>query len=131
MIHLKAFIETHKLDKKKVARLLFPKNNHPMHALDRVINYKGLLDSSQIITLVNYANVPIQTVFNKHGWKTGVSPEGVITLTKGDNTATLCTRTWVSRVYLKGKLLSDTLISKSTISMRDYVANIEEIFSKQ
>ena len=63
MINLKKIVL--KMEKKEIAKQLFPGNKYPVLALNRVIAGEGSLDANQISKLSKLSGIPIEKLFDK------------------------------------------------------------------
>lgn len=82
-IKLAETIKALNLDKREVAKTLFPGNKFPKMALDRVLEEEAVLNADQISRLALFANVPVSSLFTGEGW--GCKSRGKVhTFTNGD-----------------------------------------------
>ncbi len=67
-------------DKTEIAKCLFPENQHPRAALERVLKGESFLNTQQLKWLASYLGVPVAGLFNG-GWAM-LSENGTLTFVK-------------------------------------------------
>jgi len=118
------------LDKPAIATHLFPSNQYPVMALDRVMKGDGDLSSTQITKLSELSGMPVAAIFGHGKWsKEGF--DGGIRLLNGSYTAVLDTKTWVTKLYLKSSLIHEEVIHTGTVALSHYLAKLEEIINSK
>lgn len=83
---LQKVIDYYKLDASTAAKILFPDNMYPMHALNRVLGGKTHLNTDQLTALAKYLGVFIADLFSVESWK-GTSLKGTLQFTREDYSA--------------------------------------------
>ncbi len=125
-IRLKEIIETSGVERKEIARQLFPKNKFPDVALTRAVKGEGTLDADQISKLSLITGIPISELFSGQKWKT-VFKEGIHTFTNGDFKAELDTRTWTTKLFCNGSLFHETVICSGSIPLSEYLSKLDSL----
>ena len=128
-IDLKAIIEVKNLDHETVAKELFPTNQYPKLALNRVLLGKSMLDASQISKLSILTGLPINDLFSGSGWSTQSSGEKH-KFTNGEFVAELDTETWITKVFYCGSLKHESIIHSKNVVLSEYIAALNIITLK-
>jgi len=128
VIDLNQIITVCELDIKDLAQVLFPDNLHPVPALQRVLAGTTLLNSRQITLLSLHTDLTIEQIFGEK-W-VAKSKENLHTFTRGDFKVELDTNTWITKIYEKGNLLFDKIISSGTVSLNEYFTELDNIIFK-
>jgi len=68
IIEIKKIIEAQRLDIRQVAAELFPDVGFPMLALQRILNGKGDLTSSQVVAFSKITGLPIGFLYSSKTW---------------------------------------------------------------
>lgn len=116
------------LDKKEVARQLFPNNNFPVRALDRAIKGDYALDANQISKLALLANATIGELFSGESWKSDYDGR-LHTFTNGEFMATLDPTTWMTRVFHNKSLFHETIIHSKEVPLGEYFEKLNQIIN--
>jgi hypothetical protein len=124
MVDLNRFLEENHLDIKETAYALFPKNNYPVMALKRVIDGNGLLDSAQMARLAALAGVDIAQLYTSNWVKTAKATKFI--LDSGDYRAELDMKTWCTRIFHRGSMFHEELITRPLIPLSDYIRLVSE-----
>lgn len=125
-IDLKLIIEATGLDQEMIAEQLFPTNQYPKLALNRVLSGKSLLDASQISKLSSLTGLPINELFSGSSWKTD-SRGGKHKFTNGDFVAELDTETWITKIFLSGSLKHESIIHAKNVPLSEYISALNFI----
>jgi len=116
------------LPEPEVAVHLFPAHRHPGMALTRVLKGEGDLSSTQVSKLALLAGVPVEAIYKGGDWlKTG-HPHGV-RFTRGEYTAELDTKTWITSIYRNSDLKHESVIHSGTTALSVYIAALEDIIN--
>jgi len=116
------------LNRKEVAANLFPAHKHPLMALERVISGEGDLSSTQVSKLALMAGMPVEALFLGGDWR----KEGVnngVRFTRGEYTAELDTKTWITSIYRNSDLKHESVIHSGTTALSVYLAALEDIIN--
>ena len=122
MIDVNKLIEDHNLDKKELARAMFPENIYPGMAFKRILDGEALLDSAQVLKLAAIVGVNVLQLFNG-SWETTQSPSKYV-IDNGDYRAELDWKSWTTRIFHKGSMFFEEVLTKPTISLSEYVHEI-------
>lgn len=129
MIDVKKVVEDNNLDVAELAALLFPKNKHPKMSLDCVMRGEQLLNSEQLLAFAKYVGVPIGDLFTFRGWQIRAEPLQ-FTFSKGEYRAVLNQQTFMTALYHKERRTFQEIVHKSSITMSEYVARLDELITK-
>lgn len=129
MIDLSKIIEDRQLDKTEVADRLFPEHKHPKMALGRVLVGEGDLDASQISLFSLYSGIPIAELYTGGGWVSTLG-ESTHTLTCGEFTAELDSKTWTTKLFKNGSVFHQFILSSKSISLEEYIHMLDSEISK-
>lgn len=127
-IELGRIIEDLSISKSDLALDLFPTHKHPMMALDRVIQGKSNLDTTQLSKLAALTNLTFDELYNGKNWKTKAK-NNLITFEVDDFKAELDTKTMTSKVYHKASLFHETILHKTSIGLSEYLNEITNIIN--
>lgn len=130
-IDLNKIMTDKNLDKKEIAKLLFPENKHASLALSRILKGEAELDAAQINRLSNYTNIPIQDLYKKEGWKMESNSMDFIEFYKDDFKAHLNTTNWTTRVFHNGSMFHEEIIHDGFIPLSTYIGKLEEIINNK
>lgn len=128
-IDIGKLIKDKNLSKKEIAFQLFPDIKYPRLALNRVIKGEGLLNSDQISKLALLTGISIPDLFSQKDWKTEVNSK-VYQFSSGEFIAKLDTETWITKVFHKKSLFHESVIHKKTISISEYIKELNLIITK-
>ena len=126
-IDIYEFIDSHGLDRKEVESLLFPNAKHPYYALNRVARGEGLLDSEQIYKLAEMAGVSVSDLYEHKKWKTKPMQEKTLVFENGDYKAVLDRETWITKLFQKGSMFHESVITSGTTSLEKYFDELDRI----
>lgn len=125
-IDLKAIIEAKNLNTKIVAQQLFPTNQYPVLALNRVIAGQSLLDSMQISKFAMLANMSIDELYTNRGWKAD-SKDGIHTFNNGEYLAELNTKTWTTKIYHNNSMIHEEVIHAKDTPLNQYLEALNNV----
>jgi len=114
------------LNKKEVAQQLFPKNIHPVLALNRVMAGEALLDADQISKLSLLVGVPISDLFKGSEWK-AQTKEGNYYLSNGDFLAILDHPSGMTKLFHKDSLLHEEILHSGLIVLSEYLEKLNTL----
>jgi len=129
-IDLKAIIQNAGLDLDEVAAHLFPKNNYPKLALNRILSGKAVLDANQISRLSMLTSVPIAEFFGGPDTKFKLDPERRYTVESENFKAELDTRNWVVKLYAKDSLFHAEVLESSELTLGQYIDKLNLLITK-
>ena len=128
-IDVNGIISEQKLDLEEVAQQLFPGNKYPKLALKRVLAGEAVLDANQISKLSLMTGLSIDQLYSENGWKS-TSKSGVIIFQNGDYKAELSTKTWVTKIFHKGSLFHESVITPGATPVSEYIKKLDSIIDK-
>lgn len=128
-IDLNKIISEQKLDPKEVAQQLFPGNKYPKLALNRVLSGEAVLNANQISKLALLTGLSIDQLYSENGWKS-TSKAGIIEFQNGDYKAELNTETWVTKIFHKGSLFHESIITPGATPISKYLNELNSIINK-
>lgn len=126
---LKTLIDEKNVSKATIAASLFPENNYPRQAFERVLSGEGKLTFEQIGILSKLANLPITAISTGEGWKAQTEKVGFIHFSKPPFMACLNTSTGLTTVTNGFKFVDEVLTLKSA-TLSEYIASIENVIQK-
>lgn len=124
-IDLKAIIEERQLDVNTVAQQLFPTNQFPRLAINRILAGKAVLDAIQISKLSLLAGIDIGDLYNDN-WVAN-SKNGIHTFTNGDYIAELDTNTWLTKVFHNKSMIHESIIHSKDVPLRIYLEKLNNV----
>lgn len=125
-IDLKAIIEAKNLDVNTVAQQLFPTNQYPRLALNRILAGKALLDATQISKLAMLTGLDIGDLYANNNWN-AKSADGLHTFTSGDWLATLDTTTWITKIFHKNSMKHESVIHAPNTPLSEYIQALNNV----
>jgi len=128
-IDIQAIIDAEGLDKNKIAEQLFPTNQYPRLALNRVIAGKAELDASQISRLASLAGMTFDELYGEN-WK-AKSKDGIHKFTNGDYTAELDTNTWITKVFHNSSMLHESVLHSKDLPLSEYFILLNKIIKNE
>jgi len=128
-LDLKSIIDRNNLEVKEVAVELFPNNKYAKLALDRIIKGEAFLDTNQLSRLSQMTGITINELFEGGKWKLK-SDDTMMTFEYGDFRAELNTSTWETKVYHKNSIFHESVLSKRTISLKEYLSELNKLITK-
>lgn len=111
-----------------LAAHLFPTNEHPRRALDRMLREKTPLKEDQIVKLSVVSGVSIGELFTTGPWNVRLN-ERLHILTQGNYKAELDRETWVTTVYGPNSMEHKIILHNGATTLREYVALLDEYIS--
>lgn len=128
-INLKEIIERQELDVKEVAKNLFPGNDYPKLALDRILKNKAVLDANQISRLSAITGIPIGALYAGGQWKASYK-KNLHTFRLGDFTAILDTDNWKTQMFHDDTLFHEEIYHSGGVPMSEYFKILNNQISK-
>lgn len=125
-IDVKGIIEAKGLDTQTVAQQLFPTNQYARLALNRVIQGKALLDSTQISKFALLAGMTISELYNNGGWE-AKSDAGIHTFTNGEFIAELNTNTWITKIFHNKSMIHESIIHAKDTPLSQYLEALNNV----
>ena len=129
-IDLSKIIDENKLDKKEIAKQLFPSNQFPMMALTRIVKGEAFLNSEQLSKLSLILDVEVSALYSGADWALS-SSEDTISFKKGTFTSLLCTKTFTTRLYDGETLFHEQILHKTSISLSEYTEDLNAIIKNK
>ena len=127
-IDLERIITVNELDSLEVATQLFPENKYPQLALNRIKKGEAVLDSDQISKLALMVGVPISALFESGQWRAKSKGE-IHKFTNGKYNAELNASTGVTKLFDKGSLFHESVITSKAIPLSDYLKQLDLIIT--
>lgn len=130
VLRIEELIKQRKLDKKEVARILFPSNTYPKLALKRVFDGDGSLNATQMSRLAAFLDCSVQDLFCVD-WKYRATKKAFI-FTKEDDKgvrykAVLDMQTGKTRIFADKEIYFETILHSKMIVLKDYIAFLNKI----
>lgn len=121
------------LDKKEVAKLLFPTNNHPDQALYRVTNKGAALNSEQIDKFAALLDLPIDDLYTPKRWKGSMGAENTMIFVcayyKGFKIV-VNLKTKITKIFHFESLMHEQILHSGELQLGDYLNTVELIIDK-
>ncbi len=130
-IDLSKLIEERKLDKKALACVLFPNNNFPSMALQRVLQRETCLDEQQIYRLSVYCQLSIDALYSESMYWKQSSSNGLVRFSLDNYNAIYSPTTGITKIYDLESLFSTTLMSQNTLTLSEYLNTLNTIINNQ
>lgn len=119
-------LEFYKPDLDAVAKVLFPHNNFPQAALNRVLKGPTVIDANQIATLAKYLGVLVSDLYNiDSNWK-GSFKAGYLTFTNGDYKAVVNYKGSFVTIYKNNEIIAQELVATS-MSVENFIQYINNL----
>lgn len=128
-INLEQIISSRGLDKKEVAKHLFPNNKFPDLSLNRVMSGKAVLDANQISKLALMSGLGISQLFIEKEWDMK-KDAGVFKFYKDSFKVELDSKTWITKIFDGESLLHDSILHSEFIPLDEYLKQINLIINK-
>lgn len=126
-IDLKKLIDSRNLDKKELAKVLFPKAKHPAPALARILAGKAQMQEAQIYRLSMLSGLSIDALYYESlNWKQTVK-NGLIRFTLDNYSAIYSPETGITKIYHLESLLATHVLSSPNQPLSDYLTEINRI----
>jgi hypothetical protein len=126
-IDLKKLIDSRNLDKKELAKVLFPKAKHPAPALARILSGKAQMQEAQIYRLSMLSGLSIDALYYESlNWKQTVK-NGLIRFTLDNYSAIYSPETGITKIYHLESLLATHVLSSPNQPLSDYLTEINRI----
>ena len=113
-------MKTRKLTREDLADFLFPLNQYPFQALDRVISGRSALDEHQISRLSIKYGISIDDLFNS-GWKARATMDNRHIFTCGEYMAELDINTMWTKFFKHNELTHEEVLSVKSITLVEYI----------
>ena len=126
-IDLKKLIEVRKLDKKQLAKVLFPKAKHPTPALTRVLIGKSKLSEEQIYRLAMFSDLSIDALYFESMQWTMKSSDSIIRFTLDSYSAIYSPQTGITKIFHLETLLATHVMSAPNQPLSDYLTEKNRI----
>jgi len=131
-IDLREIIKAEGLNKKELARQLFPGNKYPSLSLNRIINGEALLDADQISKLSLITGRNISDLFDTGSWKTTKSKDSSPHLhifENGSYKVEYDAASGATRLFHSNSLFHGTVITKPSITLDEFLNEINSIIN--
>lgn len=129
--NLHEIIDKQGLDKKEIAKELFPTNSYPVLALKRILKGEAFLDTEQLSKLSQLTGISVAELYSGGAWKGSSDKENELTFKSGNYKAVLNTQTWVTKIYHNDSLFHDKVIHGGSIKLSKYLSTLTEIIDNQ
>lgn len=132
IVDLDKVINMHELDRKEVAKKLFPDNIHQMPAMERILRGESELTASQLVTLSTLIGCEISDLFSlkPHGWRMLSLENGTIRFTLDSYVAIFNTRTFVTNIFDGDRELGSMILSTYTVPLPVYLQSLLDHINK-
>lgn len=128
-IDLTTILDKSEVQKKEIAKLLFPNHKYPGLALNSVLKGELKLDADQISKLSAFTGIPIDELFHISKWKME-SCENQIEFSTGNFKALLNTETWITKIFCNDSLFHESVVHSRMVPLSEYFKTINELISK-
>jgi hypothetical protein len=126
-IDLRTLIQARNLDKKELAKVLFPKAKHPAMALARLLSGRAKMNEQQIYRLSMFSGLSIDALYYESlHWKQ-VAHNGLIRFTLDDYSAIYSPTMGITKIYHLESLLATHVLSSPNQPLSDYLTEINRI----
>jgi hypothetical protein len=136
IIEIKKIIEAQRLDIRQVAAELFPEVGFPMLALQRILNGKGDLTSSQVVAFSKITGLPIGFLYSNKKWKIQSiykpSNRDILKFTSGEVWCFLDTDSATTDLFLpnSNKNVASIRVKTVNVPLSVYLSEISDIIIK-
>ncbi len=130
-VDLSNLITTLGLDKKTLARVLFPHTKHPDIVLSRALQKRSKLDEQQLFALATFTGFSIDALYKSAMFWKSVTQNHIIRFTNGQYTALYDTNTGITKILLLGKQIALHTLSSKTTTITEYFQSINQLIIKQ
>lgn len=127
-LNLQGIIDSKELDPKILAAELFPGIEHPVRALQRVLNYKAFLNSEQISKLAFLTGLSFDEIFSSTEWKLQTE-EDLIILETGDYKAEINTASWLLKLSKKGSLFHESVLVSQSVKLSELLKFLNNLIT--
>lgn len=130
-VDLQNLIDNLQLDKKLLARALFPDAVHPDMALSRLLSKRSKMDETQLYALATLTGQSVDALYAPQlHWKMNVQ-NNCIRFTNGDYTALYEPSSGITRILLLQKQIALHTLSSTTQPLSEYLQSINQIIINQ
>ena len=126
-VNIKKLIKNEDTD--QIAKLLFPNNRYPGLALGRVLKGKSELNTIQVSRLASVLGLEIHELFSVDSW-TAERKFNFHIFKRDGYTAKLNTCSWLTSIYKDDSLFHESVLSKKTVPLSEYISEINLIINK-
>ena len=124
-LDIKKVLEVYKVSAKEAANVMFPNNDYPMNALNRVFRGESQVNCRQAAALAAYIGVPVGDLFRSEGnWKVYFEDYAMV-LTRDDIRVVL--NNYVLTVFKGTTQLAHEYVQYNTISVSEFINHIEQL----
>ena len=130
-VDLQNLIDNLQLDKKALAKVLFPKSLHPDLALSRLMTKRSKMDEQQVYVLATYTGMSVDSLYKPAMyWKHEVMNNRV-RFTNGDYTALYDPATGITKILLLNKQIALHTLSGNMQPLSEYLQQLNQIILTQ
>jgi hypothetical protein len=126
-IDLKKLIENRALNRPSLAKVLYPKAQHPSIALTRLINGRSRLSEEQIYRLSIFTGLSVDALYQDALYWKQASQSGLVRFTCDNFSAVYSPQTGITKVYELDSLLATHILSKPNQPLSEYLSEINQI----
>lgn len=124
-LDIKKVLEVYNIGAKDAANVMFPNNDYPMNALNRVFRGESQVNCKQIAALAAYIGVPVGDLFyDDDGWK-GSFEDNAMVLSKGDIRVVL--NNCVLTVFKGATQIAHEYVQRNIIPVSEFINHIEQL----
>lgn len=130
-VDLQNLIDNLQLDKKLLAKVLFPDAIHPDMALSRLLSKRSKMDEQQLFALATFCGTSVDSLYaSQQHWKMNVQ-NNLIRFTQGPYTALYDPSSGITRILHLEKQIALHTISHSMLPLTEYLQSIHTIITNQ
>jgi len=131
-VNLNHLIQKGFFSKRDLAEHLFPENNYPVDALDRILKGKAYLNTPQLSKLSALLDIPVEELFNLGRWVSVPNKANKPMVFRKDGFEIhLDLKKWETKIFNRGSLFHTTLIKDKSIELQEYFRKIDEIIEHE
>ena len=119
------------LDKKLLAKVLFPENSRPMLALSRLVTGRSRLNDEQLFRLSTFTNLPVDALYKSSAYWKSITQNHSIRFTNGNYTALYDSQTGIVKVLHLNKQIAVHVIAPKVVTLTEFLQSINLIIVKQ
>lgn len=126
-INVDQLIKASGLSVPDVAKALFPGNDFPVKALNRVISGDGLLDELQVFRLSELIGCPVSDLYSGSGWEASLGADQQHVFRSGSWTAYYNANTGVTQLFSDQGPYRELIMSPANTTLTDYLQTLNEL----
>lgn len=119
------------LDKKLLAKVLFPKSKRAALSLSRLLTSRTKLNDEQLYRLSTFTGLPVDALYKSSAYWKSITQGSKTRFTNGDYTALYDQETGSVKVLLLNKQIAVHVIAPKIITLTEFLQSINSIIVKQ